>query len=88
MRPSVEIELSQDVKSLVVTSLADALGTDDFDLSTPLMELGLDSLAGVEFRNRLQERSFLDKDRDHDLYLKDIMKQALYNLYRNNKERI
>ena len=44
----------EDVKSLVVSSLSDALGTDEFDLSTPLMELGLDSLAGVEFRNRLQ----------------------------------
>ena len=46
----------EDVKSLVVTSLADALGSEDFDLNTPLMELGLDSLAGVEFRNRLQAR--------------------------------
>ena len=45
----------EDVKSLVVSALADALGSDDFDLNTPLMELGLDSLAGVEFRNRLQE---------------------------------
>eukprot|EP00931_Biecheleriopsis_adriatica_P048348 TRINITY_DN27935_c0_g1_i1.p1 TRINITY_DN27935_c0_g1~~TRINITY_DN27935_c0_g1_i1.p1 ORF type:complete len:5156 (-),score=1260.04 TRINITY_DN27935_c0_g1_i1:82-15549(-) len=44
----------EDVKALVVGSLADVLGSDDFDLSTPLMELGLDSLAGVEFRNRLQ----------------------------------
>ena len=47
----------EDVKSLVVGSLADALGTEDFDISTPLMELGLDSLAGVEFRNRLQART-------------------------------
>eukprot|EP00438_Fugacium_kawagutii_P009334 Skav234552 [mRNA] locus=scaffold2556:403785:415232:+ [translate_table: standard] len=47
----------EDVKTLVVSALADALGSEDFDLSTPLMELGLDSLAGVEFRNRLQERS-------------------------------
>ena len=48
----------EDVKSLVVSALADALGSEDFDLNTPLMELGLDSLAGVEFRNRLQVGMF------------------------------
>ena len=48
----------EDVKSLVVSALADALGSEDFDVNTPLMELGLDSLAGVEFRNRLQVLHF------------------------------
>ncbi|CAE7244186.1 eryA, partial [Symbiodinium pilosum] len=44
----------EDVRSLVVDSLADTLGTDDLDVNTPLMQLGLQSTAGVEFRNSLQ----------------------------------
>ena len=51
----------EDVKSLVVSALADALGSEDFDVNTPLMELGLDSLAGVEFRNRLQVLHFFGR---------------------------
>ena len=46
----------EDVRSLVVDSLADTLGTDDLDVNTPLMQLGLQSTAGVEFRNSLQAR--------------------------------
>ena len=46
----------EDVRSLVVDSLADTLGTDDLDVNTPLMQLGLQSTAGVEFCNSLQAR--------------------------------
>eukprot|EP00931_Biecheleriopsis_adriatica_P047752 TRINITY_DN27548_c0_g2_i1.p1 TRINITY_DN27548_c0_g2~~TRINITY_DN27548_c0_g2_i1.p1 ORF type:complete len:4734 (-),score=1179.49 TRINITY_DN27548_c0_g2_i1:215-14152(-) len=47
---------ADDIKGIVVGVLQDVLdgAGGDIDLSTPLMEMGLDSLAGVEFRNRLQ----------------------------------
>lgn len=46
-------------RSMIVELASEATGEEDIDLDTPLMDAGLDSLASVNFRQRLQAESGL-----------------------------
>ena len=48
-------EVSEDlVISTIKDALCNVLGHSDLDFTMPLMDMGLDSLSSMEFRNRLQ----------------------------------
>lgn len=50
LQPEARFSMIQD---LIRTVARDVVGSDELEIDVPLLESGLDSLAGVEFRNRL-----------------------------------